>query len=71
MNPYRRMPIYTLPYVELYKNKDRDSSLEPLPPHVFAVAGAAYDALVAKKTKNQAIIIRYLALVTVNSASMC
>ena len=70
VNPYERLPLYTkdiltqyiLPLSDdkdfKYKNCANGNSAEK-PPHVFAIAAAAYDSLVAGKTGkgNQSILI--------------
>ncbi|CAK1542108.1 unnamed protein product [Leptosia nina] len=53
LNPFKFYPIYNPKYVKLYQNKRIGSSL---PPHIFAVADAAYHCMLREKT-NQCIVI--------------
>ncbi|GAM28344.1 hypothetical protein SAMD00019534_115200 [Acytostelium subglobosum LB1] len=52
VNPYEILPIYTPDIVKSYFNKQRGS----LPPHIFAIADAAYSSMFEDR-KNQSIII--------------
>ncbi|KAF2077800.1 hypothetical protein CYY_000921 [Polysphondylium violaceum] len=52
VNPYEILPIYTADIVKQYFAKPRGS----LPPHIFAVADAAYTNMIEDR-KNQSIII--------------
>jgi len=52
VNPFRFYPIYNPKFVQLYQNR----RLTDLPPHVFAVADAAYQA-VMKCRDSQCIVI--------------
>jgi myosin-5 len=54
VNPYEHLPIYTHQLLKQYAGQ----RMGVLPPHIFAVANAAYSALVADK-RNQSVIIRY------------
>ncbi|XP_013169828.1 PREDICTED: unconventional myosin-IXa-like isoform X4 [Papilio xuthus] len=53
VNPFKLYPIYNPKYVKLYQNKRIGSSL---PPHIFAVADAAYHTMLRERT-NQCIVI--------------
>ncbi|XP_064073011.1 unconventional myosin-IXAa-like isoform X1 [Vanessa tameamea] len=53
LNPFKFYPIYNPKYVKLYQNKRIGSSL---PPHIFAVADAAYHCMLRERT-NQCIVI--------------
>ncbi|XP_063627273.1 unconventional myosin-IXa-like [Cydia splendana] len=53
LNPFKFYPIYNPKYVKLYQNKRIGSSL---PPHIFAVADAAYHHMVRERN-NQCIVI--------------
>lgn len=52
INPYRIFPIYDAEMVQYYKGQRRSER----PPHIFAVADAAYRALIEGK-KDQSILI--------------
>ncbi|GBP31606.1 Unconventional myosin-IXa [Eumeta japonica] len=53
LNPFKFYPIYNPKYVKLYQNKRFGTSL---PPHIFAVADAAYQSMLRERT-NQCIVI--------------
>ncbi|KAK8748447.1 hypothetical protein OTU49_016152 [Cherax quadricarinatus] len=52
VNPFKYYPIYNPKYVKLYQNH----RLGELPPHIFAIADAAYH-LMLKQKRNQCIVI--------------
>ena len=52
INPFKYFPIYNPKYVNAYQNK----KLGELPPHVFAIADAAYNRMLADKG-DQCIVI--------------
>ncbi|XP_053214006.1 unconventional myosin-IXb-like [Panonychus citri] len=52
VNPFKFYPIYNPKYVQLYQNR----RLGDLPPHIFAIADAAYQAMLRKRC-NQCIVI--------------
>ena len=52
INPFHYFPIYNPKYVQLYQGK----KLHELPPHIFAIADAAYQNMQASKL-NQCIVI--------------
>lgn len=52
VNPFKFFPIYNPKYVSMYQNKQ----LGELPPHIFAVADAAYHSMLRHR-KNQCIVI--------------
>lgn len=52
VNPFKFFPIYNPKYVSMYQNKQ----LGELPPHIFAVADAAYHSMLRNR-KNQCIVI--------------
>ncbi|XP_021359292.1 unconventional myosin-IXa-like isoform X6 [Mizuhopecten yessoensis] len=52
VNPFKFFPIYNPKYVKLYQNK----RLGELPPHIFAIADAAFYTMLRTK-KNQCIVI--------------
>ena len=52
VNPFKFYPIYNPKYVRMYQNR----RLGDLPPHVFAVADAAYHKMLQDKA-NQCIVI--------------
>lgn len=52
VNPYKRLPIYSTEIVEHYRGKRRNEA----PPHVYAVADAAFRDMLQDK-ENQSILI--------------
>ncbi|MPC21470.1 Unconventional myosin-IXa [Portunus trituberculatus] len=52
VNPFKYYPIYNPKYVKLYQNH----RLGELPPHIFAIADAAYHSMLKQKC-NQCIVI--------------
>ncbi|XP_025078499.1 unconventional myosin-IXa-like isoform X4 [Pomacea canaliculata] len=52
VNPFKFFPIYNPKYVKMYQNK----RLGELPPHIFAIADAAYHTML-KTRQNQCIVI--------------
>lgn len=52
INPFKFFPIYNPKYVKMYQNK----RLGDLPPHIFAIADAAFYTMLRTK-KNQCIVI--------------
>ncbi|KAL5004156.1 hypothetical protein ScPMuIL_017612 [Solemya velum] len=52
VNPFKFFPIYNPKYVKMYQNK----RLGELPPHIFAIADAAFHTMLRTK-KNQCIVI--------------
>ncbi len=52
VNPFKFYPIYNPKYVKMYQNR----RLGDLPPHIFAIADAAYYAMLHEK-RNQCIVI--------------
>lgn len=52
VNPYRTMNIYSRDTVELYKGRE----LYERPPHLFAIADAAYKAM-KRRNKDTCIVI--------------
>ena len=52
VNPFKFFPIYNPKYVQHYQNR----RLGDLPPHIFAIADAAYQAMLRKRF-NQVILI--------------
>ena len=52
INPYRNLPIYSDAVIEWYKNQNRKER----PPHIFAIAEAAYRAMLESR-QNQSILI--------------
>lgn len=52
INPFKFFPIYNPKYVKMYQNK----RLGELPPHIFAIADAAFHTMLRTK-RNQCIVI--------------
>jgi myosin-9 len=52
VNPFKFYPIYNPKYVKLYQNR----RLGELPPHIFAVADAAYHSMLRER-RQQCIVI--------------
>lgn len=52
VNPFKFYPIYNPKYVKLYQNR----RLGDMPPHIFAIADAAYHSMLREKC-NQCIVI--------------
>ncbi|XP_043276757.1 unconventional myosin-IXAa-like isoform X2 [Venturia canescens] len=53
LNPFKFYPIYNPKYVKLYQNRRLGTDI---PPHIFAIADAAYHCMLKEK-KNQCIVI--------------
>ncbi|CAF4995895.1 unnamed protein product, partial [Rotaria sp. Silwood1] len=79
INPYKRLPIYTIKAVLMYRGKKRTE----VPPHLFAISDNAYSNMLrdrenqsmlitgesgAGKTENTKKVIQYFALVAAASA---
>ncbi|CAF1208717.1 unnamed protein product [Adineta steineri] len=79
INPYKRLPIYTMKVVLMYRGKKRTE----VPPHLYAIADNAYSNMLrdrdnqsmlitgesgAGKTENTKKVIQYFALVAAASA---
>ncbi|ESN98581.1 hypothetical protein HELRODRAFT_192996 [Helobdella robusta] len=52
VNPYRPLPIFDKSYVDMYRGRE----IYERPPHIFAVADAAYKAM-KRRNKNTCIVI--------------
>jgi len=79
INPYKRLPIYTMKVVMMYRGKKRTE----VPPHLYAISDNAYSNMLrdrenqsmlitgesgAGKTENTKKVIQYFALVAAASA---
>ncbi|CAF0933109.1 unnamed protein product [Adineta ricciae] len=79
INPYKRLPIYTMKVVLMYRGKKRTE----VPPHLYAISDNAYSNMLrdrenqsmlitgesgAGKTENTKKVIQYFALVAAASA---
>ncbi|XP_074852074.1 unconventional myosin-VIIa-like [Carettochelys insculpta] len=56
MNPFQSLPLYEKPVTEKYQNHGKGT----LPPHIFAIADRAYQAMLGRLTtglQNQCIVI--------------
>ncbi|KAJ3295285.1 hypothetical protein HDU79_009472 [Rhizoclosmatium sp. JEL0117] len=80
VNPYKRLPIYTDEMIKSYRSKKRSE----MPPHIFAIADAAYYEMIqnkesqsilitgesgAGKTENTKKVIQYLAAIAPSNSS--
>ncbi|KII63266.1 Myosin-10 [Thelohanellus kitauei] len=80
INPYKRLPIYSEQVLQLYRNRKRHE----LPPHVYAVADAAFHSMLydrenqsilctgesgAGKTENTKRVIQYLVFIGCKTTS--
>ncbi|ESO82007.1 hypothetical protein LOTGIDRAFT_223635, partial [Lottia gigantea] len=52
INPYKRLPIYTLSVIAKYRGKRKME----MPPHLFAIADNAYQSMVQER-ENQSVLI--------------
>ncbi|KAK6169002.1 hypothetical protein SNE40_020136 [Patella caerulea] len=52
VNPYRRLPIYTMSVISKYRGKRKME----MPPHLFAIADNAYQSMVQER-ENQSVLI--------------
>ena len=52
INPYKRLPIYTMQVVKKYRGKRKGE----MPPHLFAIADNAYANMVVDR-ENQSMLI--------------
>ena len=52
INPYHYLPIYNPKYIKFYQG----AKMHELPPHVFAIADAAYQSML-KEGRNQCVVI--------------
>ena len=48
INPYKRLPIYSIKVVLMYRGKKRNE----VPPHLYAIADNAYSNMLRGKQKN-------------------
>ena len=52
VNPYRRLPVYTMQMVRFYRGKKKSE----VPPHLYLVSDNAYSCMVRDK-ENQSMLI--------------
>ena len=79
INPYKRLPVYTMKMVHYYRGKKKNE----VPPHLYLVADQAYSAMMrdrenqsmlitgesgAGKTENTKNVIQYFAFVAAANA---
>ncbi|CAF0931345.1 unnamed protein product, partial [Brachionus calyciflorus] len=79
INPYKRLPVYTMKMVDLYRGKKRNE----VPPHLYSIADTAYANMLrdrdnqsmlitgesgAGKTENTKKVIQYFAFVAASGA---
>lgn len=52
VNPYKRLPVYTQPMIDIYRGRPRDK----VAPHIFAISDGAYRAMLQQR-QNQSMLI--------------
>ena len=52
INPYKRLPIYTMKMVDLYRGKKKNE----VPPHLYSISDIAY-ANMLRDRENQSMLI--------------
>lgn len=52
INPYKRLPVYTMKMVDLYRGKKKNE----VPPHLYSIADNAYANMLRDRT-NQSMLI--------------
>jgi hypothetical protein len=57
INPYKRLPVYTIKMVHYYRGKTKNE----VPPHLYLVADNAYSCM-QRDRKNQSLLITYVKL---------
>lgn len=65
INPYRALPLYGPPVVEQYRGRE----LYERPPHLYALADAAYKAM-KRRAKDTCIVISGTAFDTISRGSL-
>ena len=78
INPYKRLPVYTMKMVFYYRGKKKNE----VPPHLYSIADGAYQCMIrdrenqsmlitgesgAGKTENTKKVIQYLAYIAASS----
>jgi len=57
INPYKRLPIYTLKVVLMYRGKKRTE----VPPHLYAISDNAYSNMLrGKSTENRSLSLSHI-----------
>ena len=54
INPYKRLPVYTMKMVYLYRGKKKNE----VPPHLYSIADNAYASMLIDR-ENQSMLITY------------
>ena len=45
VNPYKRLPVYTMKMINMYRGKKKNE----VPPHLYSIADGAYQAMLRGK----------------------
>jgi myosin heavy subunit len=52
INPYKRLPVYTMKMINMYRGKKKNE----VPPHLYSIADGAYQAMLRDR-ENQSMLI--------------